>query len=384
MPTNRRQFIKQTFGAVSVGLIAPSVFINTARANHSLSKDALATDPNRRILVIIEFSGGNDGLNTVIPYTDARYASLRPFLAFKDSELKDAQGRSMILSNELGLHPSMSKIKGLYDEGKVAVVTGVGYPNPNGSHFESADIWHSANLADSRKDGWLGRYADIALLGKPGLSAIAVEDRLPKTFVSSKVVVPNIPNFDDYGLQTDSQYSENRNNILNTFLALHQRDFPAGSFLNNEMRIGFDAVNGALQFREALANYTTTVNYPDNNSLAEGLQMIAQIIVTMPEASLLYVQIGGFDTHSDQIANGNKTAGQHANLLSNFSEAVKAFYDDMTAHGLADNVLMMQTLQTKKVKHEFRQLPGAHNWAYWDKQVQEVLRLSNRFFSPAK
>jgi uncharacterized protein (DUF1501 family) len=355
MPTNRRQFIKQTFGAVSVGLIAPSIFINTARANA-----AFATDPNRKILVIIEFSGGNDGLNTVIPYTDTRYASLRSQLAFKETELKDAQGRSTIISNALGLHPSMSKIKGLYDEGKVAVVTGVGYPNPNGSHFESADIWHSANLTDNRKDGWLGRYADIALLGKPGLTAIAVEDRLPKTLLSSKVVVPNIPSFDDYGLQTDYQYYENRNNLLNTFLALHQRDFPANSFLSEEMRIGFDAVNGALQFREALDNYSTTVKYPENNGLAEGLQMIAQIITTMPDASLLYVQMGGFDTHSDQIANGNKTAGQHANLLGNFSEAVKAFYDDMAAHGLADNVLLMQWSEFGRRPNENKSLGTDH------------------------
>jgi uncharacterized protein (DUF1501 family) len=339
MPTNRRQFIKQTFGAVSVGIIAPGLFINKAFGSSSSSS---ASDPNRKILVVIEFAGGNDGLNTVIPYSDANYARLRPVLSFKDSELKDAQGRSMILSNELGLHPAMSEIKELYDAGKVAVVSGVGYPNANGSHFESADIWHSAKLTDSRNDGWLGRYAELSLLGKPGLTAIAVEDRLPKTFVSSKVVVPNIPNFDDYGLQTDYQYSENRNNLVNTFLALHQRNLPQGSFANAEMRIGFDAINGALQFREALDDYTTTVTYPDNNSLAEGLQMIAQIIVTMPETSLLYVQIGGFDTHSGQITGDNKITGQHADLLNGFSEAVKAFYDDMTAHGLADNVLMMQ------------------------------------------
>jgi uncharacterized protein (DUF1501 family) len=183
---------------------------------------------------------------------------------------------------------------------------------------------------------------------------------LPKTLVSSKVVVPNIPNFDAYGLQTDYQYSENRNNLVNTFLALHQRNFPEDSYINREMRIGFDAINGALQFREALENYTTTVDYPDNNSLAEGLQMIAQIIVTMPEASLLYVQIGGFDTHSEQIASGNKTTGQHANLLNAFSEAVKAFYDDMAAHGLADNVLIMQWSEFGRRPNENKSMGTDH------------------------
>jgi uncharacterized protein (DUF1501 family) len=368
MPTNRRQFIKQTFGAVTVGMIAPGVFINTARANpapnrEARNRDGLAVDANRRILVIIEFSGGNDGLNTVIPYADSRYASLRPALAFKDSELKDAAGRSMILSNQLGLHPAMSKIKGLYDDGKVAIISGVGYPNANGSHFESADIWHSAKVTDNRNDGWLGRYADLALVGRPGLSAIAVDDRLPKTFVSTNVVVPNIPNFDDYGLRTDDQYSDNRNNLVNTFLALHQRNFPADSFINAEMRIGFDAVNGALQFRSALDNYTSTVNYPDNNSLADGLQMIAQIITTMPESSLLYVQIGGFDTHSNQIASNNKAAGQHADLLFDFSEAVKAFYDDMNEHALADNVLLLQWSEFGRRPNENKSFGTDHGTA---------------------
>lgn len=363
MPTNRRQFIKQTFGAVSVGMIAPSLFINTARANTSAQQEAFAVDANRRVLVIIEFSGGNDGLNTVIPYADSRYASLRPVMAFKDSELKDAAGRSMILSNQLGLHPAMSKIKGLYDEGKVAIVSGVGYPNANGSHFESADIWHSAKLTDSRSDGWLGRYADIALLGKPGLSAIAIEDRLPKTLVSANVVMSNIPNFDEYGLRTDEQYSENRTNLVNTFLALHQRNFPAGSFLNEEMRIGFDAVNSALEFRSALDHYSSSVKYPENNSLAEGLQMLAQIITTMPESTLLYVQMGGFDTHSDQVNGGNKAAGQHADLLGDFSEAVKAFSDDMSEHGLADNVLLMQWSEFGRRPNENKSLGTDHGTA---------------------
>jgi uncharacterized protein (DUF1501 family) len=336
MPTNRRQFIKQSLAAASAGLVLPRIFFSTARA------DSPQPAAGRRVLVVIEFSGGNDGLNMVIPFTDPRYFSLRPTLGIKDTELKDAQGNSTIISNELGLHPAMGKLKQLYDAGKVAVVLGAGYPDPSGSHFESADIWHAGKREDVRIDGWLGRYADQALLGRPGLTAIAVDDRLPKTLLSTKVVVPSVPNFEDYGVQTDDGYPDNRANKLNALLALHQRGFVADSFVGTEARIGFDAINGAIQFREALGGYTSTVTYPDNNGLADGLRMLAQVITTIPDVSLLYLQMGGFDTHSDQVDGNNKLAGQHAGLLQEFSDAIDAFYRDLVEHGLADKVLMLQ------------------------------------------
>ena len=153
---------------------------------------ARAADPGRRVLVVIELAGGNDGFNTVVPYTDARYFSLRPALALRDSDLIDGQGHSTIISDHLGFHPSMGKLKEMHDAGKVATVLGVGYPNPNGSHFVSADIWHTANpQGGGGAEGWLGRYADVALVGRSGLSAIAVEDRLPKTLARARIVIPS-------------------------------------------------------------------------------------------------------------------------------------------------------------------------------------------------
>jgi uncharacterized protein (DUF1501 family) len=357
MPTNRRKFIKQSLTAVSASLVLPRIFFSTASAQSS------SPAASRCVLVVIELSGGNDGLNTVIPYTDAHYFSLRPMLGIKDSELKDAQGNSTIISNEFGLHPSMGKLKQMYDAGKVAVVLGAGYPEPNGSHFESADIWHAGKREDVRIDGWLGRYADQALLGRPGLTAIAVDDRLPKTLLSTKVVVPSVPNFEDYGVQTDDYYPDNRANKLNALLALHQRGFAAGSFVGTEARIGFDAINGAIQFRSALDGYTSTVQYPDNNGLADGLRMLARVITTIPEVSLLYLQMGGFDTHSDQVEGNNKLAGQHADLLENFSDAVEAFYRDLVEHDLADKVIVLQWSEFGRRPSENKSLGTDHGTA---------------------
>jgi uncharacterized protein (DUF1501 family) len=359
MSIKRRQFIKQSFGAVGMGLLLPDSFF--ARSLN----EAITPDPARKVLVIIELAGGNDGLNTVIPYTDPRYASLRPTLSFKEPELRDSRGRSTVISDRFGFHPSMGRIKDLYDAGKVAAVLGVGYPNPNGSHFVSAEIWHTGNVqSEGRGEGWLGRYADVELAGKPGLSAIAIEDQLPKTFASTNLVIPSTPSFDNYGLQTDPDYPENRNVKINTLLSLQRRSFPGRSFAAPEARIGFDAVNGALQFRQALQEYRSTVEYPDNNGLADGLRMLAQVITTIPETSLLYVQMGGFDNHSDQIAGAsNKLQGSHANLLGDFADGVYAFYNDLSEHGLADNVIILQWSEFGRRPEENRSLGTDHGAA---------------------
>lgn len=338
MPTTRRQFIKLGTGMVTVGLVAPRLLFE-ARAQS-------IDDPNRRIIVVIQTAGGNDGLNTLIPFTDSRYQSLRPTLHFKDSELQDSQGRSTIISNDFGLHPALGEVKQLYDAGKVAVIRGVGYPNPNLSHFTSMDIWHTAELSGLAGKGWLGRYADIALAGKTGLPGASI-GTLPKSLFADSVVVPNITSFESYTLQTDPRYPGDRNNQLDTFMSLHSRAFDAGSYLSDITGTGLDALNSALQVQAAVGGYTSPVTYPENpNRLAGAMKMAAQMITTIPGAGLLYVQMGGFDNHAAQIATQdgqpNKLAGDHATLLRWFDESVRAFYDDMEAHGLADRVLMLQ------------------------------------------
>jgi uncharacterized protein (DUF1501 family) len=337
MPTTRRQFIKRGAGLVTLSMVMPKMWLTEARAQGNAG---------RRIFVVIQLGGGNDGLNTVIPYTDSRYYSLRPSISFKDTELKDAQGNSTIISNEFGLHPELSEIKGLFDQGKVAIVKGAGYQNSSLSHFLGMDIWHTANTNGGSGDGWLGKYADQALAGKSGLSAVSIGGTLPKSFFADKVVIPSISNFTTYTYQTDQRNQGDRNNQINTFSANSSRSHPAGSFLEAIAGTGLDAVQGAAQVQSSVGQYTSPITYPENNPLAAALRMAAQLITTIPEANLLYVTLGGFDHHSQEIGNqaepNNKLVGQHATLLSHFSEGVKAFYDDMAAHNLADKVLMMQ------------------------------------------
>lgn len=337
MAIDRRQFIKRGAGLVTLSVVAPKLWLGSVKA---------AADPTRRILVVIQLAGGNDGLNTVIPYTDSTYASMRPTLGFKESDLADSQGATMLISNQFALHPSMSEIRDLYTSGKVAIVLGVGYPNPNLSHFSSMDIWHTADLSLLQGAGWLGKYADIKLAGKTGLTAAALGSDLPKSLFANQVVIPNIASFSTYDYLTDPLYPGDRVNQINTFNQIYARTFPEGAFIAGLDNTGQDAVTGAAQVQAAVGSYSSTVTYPSGNPLASALKMAAQVITTIPGADLLYVQLGGFDHHSNQIGtNGdltNKLTGQHASLLNNFSEGVKAFYDDMTQHGLADNVVLMQ------------------------------------------
>src|SRR5262245_17877504 len=144
MPVTRRQFIKSSAGAVSVSMLMPRLLLAQSQAS-------------RRILVIVQMGGGNDGLNTIIPYSNSRYQSLRPTIGFKDTDLG-----SMVIDDQFGFHPSLAELKGLYDQDKAAAVLGVGYPTPNLSHFSSTDIWMTAT-SSGQGTGWLGRYADSAL-----------------------------------------------------------------------------------------------------------------------------------------------------------------------------------------------------------------------------
>src|SRR5262249_7730907 len=308
MPINRRQFIKRGAGAVTVSLVLPKLW------RGGLARAQEITAANRRIFVVIQLAGGNDGLNTVIPYTDPIYAQKRPFLAFKDTELVDATGASTILgSDPFGLNPALSEMKGMYDAGKVAIVLGVGYPNPNLSHFFSMDIWQTANTSGAG-DGWLGKYADQALVGSSGLSALSIGSSLPKTFFSEKFIIPNISPangadpFVNYAYQTDGRFTGDRNNQINTFKATNSRTFDAGSFIEAIAGAGFDAEEGAAQLRAAVQNYTPGATYPTNNQpsaqavqFASALKMVAQIVTTIPDANLLYVTLGGFDHHSQEI-----------------------------------------------------------------------------------
>ena len=216
MSANRRIFLGRcgTAGAISVGVSLPGIWRGAIRAAGNQAK------PGGRVLVVVEMAGGNDGLNTVIPFTDDAYHKARPTLAVgKDRVLK--------VTGQVGLHPRLAEIRALFDDGQVAVVQGVGYPRPDRSHFRSMDIWHTARPEKvDLRDGWLGRALELdprALGG--GVPALALgTEKLPLALLSSRVNVPNVQSMDAYKLVAgpgDSSTQARSRQTLREAVALH-------------------------------------------------------------------------------------------------------------------------------------------------------------------
>jgi uncharacterized protein (DUF1501 family) len=231
----------------------------------------------------------------------------------------------------------------------MAPIVGVGYPNPNLSHFTSMDIWHRADPTLVKSEGWLGTYADVALVGKTGITAMAVDFEDPETFRSNKVVIPDIAAsntaFAQYTFQTDAKYPGDSTNQRNLWSTIYDRSFDSTTYLGQVASTGLDAVNGADRIRSSVTTYSSTVTY-GTNTLGVGLKMLAELITTIPEIELLYCTLGGFDNHSSQIGVAatptDRTVGQHATLLGQFSDGINTFYQDLANHGLADQVVIMQ------------------------------------------
>jgi uncharacterized protein (DUF1501 family) len=337
MATTRRQFIKQSAAAFSAGLLMPRILFARGRR---------AAFSGRRILVVVQLSGGNDGLNTVIPYKDPRYLALRPALGFREEELKDDQGGSMIIGGEFGLHPRLKDLKRLYDDRRLAIVMGAGYPNPDLSHSTSTDIWQTAMVGTTGRLGWLGRYTDLAFDGKPEFSAVAVgSSNLPRILSAQKRAVPLVNKLGDSAFVFS--FTPEFDNFSNTLRTLYQREFPEGSFKAAISEAGRTAEKGTQSLQDALAKYTSTVVYPDNNPVAAALKTVAVLASGIPDSYLFHVAYpSAFDTHSQQIDTdeagvADRLAGIHADEMLRLSEAIKSFNDDMIEQGLGGDFVLM-------------------------------------------
>jgi uncharacterized protein (DUF1501 family) len=314
MSTSRREFLRHGLGGVTLlasGLSMPGFLSRTARAS------ALGPGGDR-ILVVVQLSGGNDGLNTVIPYADDLYHRARP-------TLRITPDRVLRLDDALGLHPDMTGFKRLFDRGLLNVVGGVGYPNPDRSHFRSMDIWHTASLRpEDSKDGWLGRA--VGRLGAgDAAGALHLDDAvLPLALVADGQAVPSIRGIDAFRLAEGAGEIE---------AAVCARRPGAMDDLLFVQRTAVSSCRSARRLEQVAAGDQAEVEYPPYG-LASRLRQMAQLIGAEFGARIYYTSMGGFDTHAKQVL-------AHGPLLRELSESVAAFYDDLERRGLADRVLLM-------------------------------------------
>ncbi len=350
----RRDFIKK-FTLLSTATMAPTFLVKSIRgASQSGMLNAELGDPNR-IMVVIELAGGNDGLNTVVPYTNDHYLSARPSLGV--GSVPDL----LTLDQEYALHPSMTGFKEMWDSDLLTIVHGVGYPNPNRSHFRSRDIWHTAEPENVATDGWLASYFN-SLDDPESLVGLNLGGAVPRSMVSSEGSAPSILNIDTYQIQTDPFHPEddaNKNAAFQQLMAQPQKQFGFQDYVSETI---LDATATSIALIEGRDNYSSTVEYP-NSAFAGNMRSIAQIIAADLGVTVFYTRIGGFDTHANQVVGGNPLQGFHTNLLDDISQSLKAFYDDMIEMGRDKDVVIFSWSEFGRRLHDNGSLGTDHGTA---------------------
>ena len=278
------------------------------------------------VLVVLQLSGGNDYLNTVIPFTEPLYHDYRPTVGIPDDQV-------LPISHEIGFHPNMGPIKHMYEQGNVAVVHGVGYENSPRSHFRSMDIWHTCEPDTLGTEGWLGKV--IREIDPNKENVVTGGSFGPSMFRA--MAVPGVPvatvdDLSNYGLLTGISEQLQRDRILERYKNLYSQSIGRGPVMEFLGQTGLDALKGADVLGEAPVNYSSTVEYADN-PIAQKLKGIAQIHLADLGTRIFYSDHGSFDSHSNQV-------GMHGNLWNQVSVAVQDFFDDLKEHNASENVLM--------------------------------------------
>ncbi|MDA0840871.1 MAG: DUF1501 domain-containing protein [Planctomycetota bacterium] len=326
MELSRREFSKRGLLTLSSAMVVPAFFQRTAQALEATSSD--------NILVLIQLAGGNDGLNTVVPYSDPLYYQNRPTLGLARDAVLDLNGK-------VGLHPQLTDMKTLYDEKIVKVVQGVGYPNANRSHFKSTDIWTTGNPVHPEGTGWLGRYFDGQDNSKHPFPSMALGGSGQKALKGTLTGAPTFQNINSFrlfpdqemGMERQADVTVQREKDVGAFKALHRMDgghFAQSGFLKDASMKAFVS---SENLQKMIGGYNSPVNYP-NNELANQLKLVGKLIASGLKTRAYHAAIGGFDTHSNQ-------AGGHAARMSQIGGSLLAFMRDLRSMKKADKVVIM-------------------------------------------
>ena len=312
---SRRRFL-QSSSMISLSPVLPSIFGSTAQA--------AALAPDERVLVVIQLDGGNDGINTVVPFGDDAYGRVRTKLRLETEKLHK-------LNDSVGLHPNMRAAKELFDDGRLTIVQSVGYPNPDRSHFRSMKIWQTARFDDTEHNsyGWLGRTLDQQLArakGDTSADAIFVgEQETPVALWGRRSSATALSRTEDLILRPEfsSEHSD---------LDLGSGTGGLQQFVTKQVLAAYAAAD-EFQRQELKDLSAGDVNYPDTK-LGSRLKLVSKLLKSDSHTRVFYTIQGGYDTHSTQLYT-------HSRLLREFSGAVKAFLDDLKAAKLDDRVVVL-------------------------------------------
>jgi uncharacterized protein (DUF1501 family) len=362
----RRDFLKAglVFGAGASGLAAgyaavPDAF---ARAVYAAKKEGAAND---NILVMIQLAGGNDGLRTLVPLADPTLHDLRPKLA------GPMVSQALPINSQYGLNHNLGGIKGLWDKGKVAIVQGVGYPNPTFSHFESIRIWETGDPTRRQVDGWLGRTlaSSYDSNGHPLTGCACGATDTPGALRDLQATLTVIQNQKTFGFTGGGEVEAAVGALYKGTPGIYGALFDTAIATATETMA---TLRTSASTYQPMADYTDKVKlvYSSKNQLAAALQLAAELIVTGTGVKLLHVTLGGFDTHYTEL-------NRHDDLMGYLDSAVSAFYKDLAAHNMADKVEAVRRSGERNVEARWRYFSLTQvnskdeGWTVWDAPAAE-------------
>lgn len=329
MNLSRRAMIKDGMLVVSAGMMMPSIFSRGLASAKTMSNEGarFSVASNNHTLIVVQMAGGNDGLNTVVPYNDPIYRKMRPTIAIPENQV-------LPIDTRLGLHPNLAPLKQLWDQGHMAIVEGVGYPNQSLSHFQAMDIWQTLDLNGTGTEGWLGKLVSgmVDQDGHP-FKALNIGAQTAQALASISAPVPSLTSTQNYRLAADPADPDQGSTRLQALMNLYNtypKSSPYAALLD---ATALDAQQGSSQLHEADALYQPAVTYP-TGPFASGLKVLAEAIVQNLGLRVGYVTLGGFDTHANEQVT-------HDSLMKVLADGLAAFYADLSHHGKADSVVVM-------------------------------------------
>ncbi len=314
---SRRDLMKRG-GMIAVGLVAPRWLSAVAHADIVKLGQGGKLDKDT-VLVVCQLSGGNDGLNTFIPYANKIYYQMRPTLGVPEAQV-------VKLNDQMGMNPAMAPLEELFKKGQVAIIQNVGYPQANRSHFKSMDIWQSASPDGKMRYGWIGRHMDTVAAANP-VYALGLSTEKPLALAGKTASVPCFASLADIQNMIGDPDTERM------LREIQGMDAKAGSLEAVVQKANRTALDAMDVLASQLSKYTPKETYA-NDAFGNGFRQISQLVATSPQTRIVYFSSGGFDTHARQTES-------HTRLLTNFSNAVSAFQKEMEASGKADKVIVL-------------------------------------------
>ncbi len=282
------------------------------------------------VLVILQLTGANDPLSTVVPYTNPHYHDARPNVGI-------AADRVLPINDTLGFNPNVGAVKDLWEQGKVAIIQGIGYENSPRSHFRSMDIWHTCEPDKVGTEGWVGRVIrDLDPSGSNVLKGINVGQGLPRAMALKGVPVTSVSDLESYGVLTDVPLVDSqaeRERMLDIFSRIYSPTIGSGPVMDYLSQTGRNVLDGADVLKTAPDKYRSSVEYAAS-PIAKALKTVAQVHLADLGAQVFYTQHGSFDTHFNQVM-------MHTRLWTDVGQAIGNFFDDLREHDASDNVVMM-------------------------------------------